>query len=135
MLGLSIPLGLMIPTFSEWVSANPTATPLMYSSFSISLQVLNLLRLFWAANLLIMTCYGGTFSILPAYVADLFGQKNAGAIFGKLLTGKNFPKKKTTSRVYFLFSLERSSFNWSYFIDETQKCSLYVCCNRTCIEM
>jgi len=35
---------------------------------------------------LAITCYGGIFSVLPTYVADLWGQKHAGAIHGKLLT-------------------------------------------------
>ena len=33
-----------------------------------------------------ITFYGGLFSTLPAYIADLFGQKHSGAIHGKLLT-------------------------------------------------
>ena len=36
--------------------------------------------------MLAITFYGGIFSVLPAYIADLFGQKHAGAIHGKALT-------------------------------------------------
>jgi anti-sigma regulatory factor (Ser/Thr protein kinase) len=36
--------------------------------------------------LLIMTCYGGGFSCIPAYIADLFGIKQLGAIHGYILT-------------------------------------------------
>jgi anti-sigma regulatory factor (Ser/Thr protein kinase) len=36
--------------------------------------------------LLIMTCYGGGFSCIPAYIADLFGTKQLGAIHGYVLT-------------------------------------------------
>jgi OFA family oxalate/formate antiporter-like MFS transporter len=35
---------------------------------------------------LIMTCYGGGFSCIPAYIADLFGTKQLGAIHGYTLT-------------------------------------------------
>ncbi|WP_087022605.1 L-lactate MFS transporter [Thaumasiovibrio subtropicus] len=35
---------------------------------------------------LIMTCYGGGFSTLPAYIGDLFGTKQLGAIHGYVLT-------------------------------------------------
>lgn len=36
--------------------------------------------------LMIMTCYGGGFASLPAYIGDLFGTKQLGAIHGFLLT-------------------------------------------------
>jgi len=35
---------------------------------------------------IIMTCYGGGFASLPAYIGDLFGTKQLGAIHGLLLT-------------------------------------------------
>lgn len=34
----------------------------------------------------IMTCYGGGFATLPAYIGDLFGTKELGAVHGYLLT-------------------------------------------------
>ena len=41
----------------------------------------------WASgSALALSFYGGVFSVLPAYIADLFGQKHAGAIHGKALT-------------------------------------------------
>ena len=36
--------------------------------------------------MLALSFYGGTFSVLPAYLADLFGPKHTGAIHGRLLT-------------------------------------------------
>jgi MFS family permease len=48
--------------------------------------VLPLLTTFCGGSVLAITFYGGIFSVLPAYIADLFGQKHAGAIHGKLLT-------------------------------------------------
>jgi MFS family permease len=44
------------------------------------------LAAFYGGSVLAITMYGGIFSTLPAYIADLFGQKHAGAIHGKLLT-------------------------------------------------
>lgn len=35
---------------------------------------------------IIMTCYGGGFSTIPAYIGDLFGVKQLGAIHGYILT-------------------------------------------------
>ncbi|HCE44782.1 MAG TPA: MFS transporter [Lentisphaeria bacterium] len=35
---------------------------------------------------LIMTCYGGGFACIPAYIADLFGTRQLGAIHGYILT-------------------------------------------------
>jgi len=48
--------------------------------------VLPYLGAFYSGSVLAITFYGGLFSALPAYIADLFGQKHAGAIHGKLLT-------------------------------------------------
>ncbi|PSW13901.1 MFS transporter [Photobacterium sanctipauli] len=41
---------------------------------------------FQAVVFIIMTCYGGGFSTLPAYIGDLFGTKQLGAIHGYILT-------------------------------------------------
>jgi len=41
---------------------------------------------FVAAVCIIMTMYGGGFSTIPAYLADLFGTQMVGAIHGRLLT-------------------------------------------------
>jgi len=41
---------------------------------------------FCALNCLLMSFYGGTFSVLPSYIADLFFEKHAGAIHGRILT-------------------------------------------------
>lgn len=43
--------------------------------------------LFFAALVcIIMTCYGAGFSIIPAYIGDVFGMKEVGAIHGYILT-------------------------------------------------
>jgi len=41
---------------------------------------------FQAVIFLILTCYGGGFSAVPAYLGDLFGTKQLGAIHGYMLT-------------------------------------------------
>lgn len=42
--------------------------------------------LFSVTIYLIMTCYGGGFASIPAYIGDLFGTKQLGAIHGYILT-------------------------------------------------
>ena len=77
--GLGIPVVGMAPWLTHWAlqaaeSGDPGSTiPL-------------LLTVLCGGSVLAITFYGGIFSVLPAYIADLFGQKNAGAIHGKLLT-------------------------------------------------
>jgi MFS family permease len=44
------------------------------------------LELFILCYCLILSMYGGGFSGIPAYLADLYGVKNVGAIHGRLLT-------------------------------------------------
>lgn len=43
-------------------------------------------HLFQAAVLLVFTMYGGGFATIPAFLADLFGARNVGAVHGVLLT-------------------------------------------------
>jgi len=45
-----------------------------------------LLGAFYGGSVLAITFYGGVVFVLPAYIADLFGQKYSGAIHGKALT-------------------------------------------------
>lgn len=42
--------------------------------------------LFQIVLLLIMTCYGGAFASVPAYISDIFGTKQVSAIHGYILT-------------------------------------------------
>lgn len=42
--------------------------------------------LFQALIFIIITCYGGGFSCMPAYLSDLFGTKELSAIYGRILT-------------------------------------------------
>lgn len=51
-----------------------------------SLPRLTTLWVFAGTLFLIITCYGGGFACLPAYLADLFGTQELGAIHGYVLT-------------------------------------------------
>ncbi len=57
----------------------------LYASMP-TLGHLGLAGLFVIAICLILTMYGGGFSTVPAYLADLFGTQMVGAIHGRLLT-------------------------------------------------
>jgi len=70
-LALGAPICLSIPLLTGWVSSEPSVAPLV---------------LFFGGTWLIVSFYGGVFSVLPAYIADIFGQRNVGAIHGRLLT-------------------------------------------------
>ncbi|HZL93974.1 MAG TPA: hypothetical protein VFB99_10030, partial [Vicinamibacterales bacterium] len=68
---LGIALYLSIPWVAEQVSVQPAAIWLVY---------------FYAATMVIFTMYGGGFSTIPAYLADMFGTRYVGGIHGRLLT-------------------------------------------------
>ncbi|KYD28133.1 hypothetical protein B4110_0535 [Parageobacillus toebii] len=42
--------------------------------------------LFMGMLIIVYTCYGGGFACIPAYIGDLFGTKQLGAIHGYILT-------------------------------------------------
>ncbi|MGM0371487.1 MAG: L-lactate MFS transporter [Halobacteriota archaeon] len=52
----------------------------------LALPRVTTLPLFAGITFLIITCYGGGFACLPAYLADLFGTQELGAIHGYTLT-------------------------------------------------
>jgi MFS family permease len=57
----------------------------LYFSLPVS-AALGSKLLFVAAACIIISMYGGGFATVPAYLADLFGTQNVGAIHGRLLT-------------------------------------------------
>lgn len=72
MFGAIAPLCLVAPHLMETVGGPAVgATPLV---------------LFYGGSLLVVSFYGGLFSVLPAYLADVFGLKEVGAIHGRALT-------------------------------------------------
>lgn len=64
-------LYLSIPYFATSVASNPSMLYLLG---------------FYAATMIIFSMYGGGFSTIPAYLADLFGTMHVGGIHGRLLT-------------------------------------------------
>ena len=69
--GLGTLLYLSIPFAAAGVSASPTVVWLV---------------MFYAATMVIFTMYGGGFSTIPAYLADIFGTRYVGGIHGRILT-------------------------------------------------
>lgn len=75
-------------TFSDYIGR-----PNVYTAF-FAIQVLAFFLLpvttsailFQVLIFAILTCYGGGFSSIPAYIGDLFGTKQLGAIHGYILT-------------------------------------------------
>jgi MFS family permease len=72
---LGIVLYLSIPFVAQSVSVSPSVVWLAY---------------FYSATMIIFTMYGGGFSTIPAYLADMFGTRYVGGIHGRLLTAWSF---------------------------------------------
>ncbi|MBK5188416.1 MAG: OFA family MFS transporter [Gemmatimonadaceae bacterium] len=62
-----------------------TLGPLLYIAIPASGRARSI-ALFVASCFLILTMYGGGFATIPAYLRDLFGTRQVGAIHGRLLT-------------------------------------------------
>jgi MFS family permease len=86
--GLGIPIVGMAPMLTQTAmqSAAAAAAQTGAGAGTTTAVLLPLLTTFCGGSVLAITFYGGIFSVLPAYIADLFGQKHATAIHGKLLT-------------------------------------------------
>lgn len=75
-------------TFSDYLGR-----PNVFTTFFV-IQIIAYIALPFVGNTLmfmiliyaIMTCYGGGFSTIPAYIGDVFGTKELGAIHGYMLT-------------------------------------------------
>ncbi|OLO26860.1 MFS transporter [Alkalihalophilus pseudofirmus] len=77
-----------------WASVSDyIGRPNVYTAF-FAIQIVTFLLLpslthailFQAVLFLILTCYGGGFAAIPAYIGDMFGTKQLGAIHGYILT-------------------------------------------------
>jgi hypothetical protein len=62
-----------------------TLGPVLYATVPFAGRMGNV-PLFVACLALVLTMYGGGFATIPAYLADLFGTRQVGAIHGRLLT-------------------------------------------------
>ncbi|MFY0687541.1 MAG: OFA family MFS transporter [Cyclobacteriaceae bacterium] len=75
-------------SFSDFIGR-----PMTYTAFFV-IQIIAFFLLPGATNalafqaliFLILTCYGGGFASVPAYIGDIFGTKNLSAIHGNILT-------------------------------------------------
>jgi MFS family permease len=89
--GLGIPIVALSPALTRAaVDASHAAAASMSvdaaAAATTSLVVAPMVAAFCGGSVLAVTFYGGVFSVLPGYVADLFGTKHASALVGKLLT-------------------------------------------------
>jgi MFS family permease len=76
---------------SDYIGRRNTYTIFFITQFVLFLLIPGLAaraswRLFEASLFVVMTMYGGGFATIPAFLADLFGPNNVGAIHGALLT-------------------------------------------------
>ena len=69
---VGLPVLCAIPSLTAMVAAEPSTVPLWA---------------FVAGSSVVISCYGGLLGILPAYVNDKFGARNATSIFGLCMTG------------------------------------------------
>ena len=69
---LGAPVCLAVPQLTSMAVADPTAIAPLAG--------------FYGGTMLLITMYGGVYALLPAYAADIFGQKHVTAIFGRLMT-------------------------------------------------
>jgi hypothetical protein len=78
--GLGIPIVGLAPTLCH------ASIDSISGLHDMNSNVLPMLATFYGGSIISISFYGGIFSVLPAYIADLFGQKHAGSIHGKALT-------------------------------------------------
>merc|ERR1719491_1401122 len=73
---LSIPACLLIPKLTALAVAGSAGTAPLY--------------LFYGTTFMMVTWYGGVLAMIPSYSADLFGQKEVGVIYGRMVTAWAF---------------------------------------------
>ncbi len=76
---------------SDYIGRRNTYTIFFVAQFALFLLIPGLAArgswgLFEASIFIVLTMYGGGFATIPAFLADLFGSDNVGAIHGALLT-------------------------------------------------
>jgi OFA family oxalate/formate antiporter-like MFS transporter len=75
-------------TVSDWIGRPATFVCFFVIQVGMFLLLpeLHEIATFQIALYLVMTCYGGGFATLPAYIGDLFGTRQVSAIHGYVLT-------------------------------------------------
>jgi len=88
-LGLFNGFGRLIwATLSDYIGRPNTFTVIFVVNLVmfISIFILGNMYFFVLAFCLLLSCYGAGFSVIPAYLGDVFGTKELGAIHGYVLT-------------------------------------------------
>ena len=81
---VSLPIVALCPTFTQYALH---ASAVAAGNVDVASALLTpMVAVFCGGSVLAITFYGGVLSVLPAYIADLFGPKHSGALHGKLLT-------------------------------------------------
>jgi hypothetical protein len=70
--GTAIPIAASVPWLTAWAASEPGASAP--------------LALFYGGTCLCVSYYGGLFSVLPAYLSDVFGNRYMGSIHGRVVT-------------------------------------------------
>jgi len=74
-------------TTTEWFSSGTiTLKEMVRYRFTVTGTITANWVLFQIALFIVFTMYGGGFATIPAFLADIFGPENVGAIHGALLT-------------------------------------------------
>lgn len=82
------PACLMIPTLTNVAVSGTMGTTPLY--------------IFYGTSFAIVTWYGGVLGMVPSYVADTFGTKNSGPIYGRIMTNWTFAAIGTPSMLSYL---------------------------------
>jgi MFS family permease len=82
---------LLWASFSDYIGRRNTYTIFFIAQFVLFLLIPRLAAsgswaVFQASLFMVFTMYGGGFATIPAFLADIFGPENVGAIHGALLT-------------------------------------------------
>ncbi|MHC9001537.1 L-lactate MFS transporter [Enterococcus bulliens] len=88
-LGLFNGFGRLIwATLSDYIGRPMTFTVMFIVNIAMFFSILTLgnMYLFVLAFCLLLSCYGAGFSVIPAYLGDVFGTRELGAIHGYILT-------------------------------------------------
>jgi len=90
-----VSIGNMVGRFVWSTASDKLGRPITFSIFFIfgailymSLNTIGATNYvyFMGACVLIISMYGGSFSTMPVYLKDIFGMKNLGSIYGRILT-------------------------------------------------
>jgi MFS family permease len=86
-------------------------------------QTINSVLLFVVVTAVIISMYGGGFATIPAYLRDLFGTMQVGAIHGRLITAWSMAAVLGPQLVTYIFAYQKSNgvpaaeaYNWTMYL-------------------